>query len=267
MITNIDIHSLAIAAALLLINMVISRYLKLGMEMKLGVAAVRMVLQLTAVGFILEAVITTQNAALASVVFVIMMLFAAREVRARLETRIQGIAGWFVCGIGLSIASVAMLLFLLRGIIQPQPWWNMQYAVPLFGMLLGNSMTSTALMINNLLGALWRDRGAIENTLARGEPMKGALLRPIKHSITAGTMPITNSMAATGVVFLPGLMVGQILSGVSPLIAVKYQMLIMFALTSCATLAVIICVLLIPMILTDKRQRLRFDLLVHKADS
>lgn len=264
MIVDISFSSLALAAALLLFNVAISRVLDLGIEKKVGIAALRMVIQLTAVGFILDGLIATQNPWLATLVFLVMIGFAAYEVRSRPKMMVRGMRGWILSGAGLGFSAIVMTLFLLVIIIRPDPWWNMQYAVPLFGMLLGNAMTGVALTLDTFFTTIELSKGAVEGEIARGSTARAALLRPIRTAVRTGTMPAINSMAATGVVFLPGLMVGQILSGVSPLTAVKYQMLLMFLLAAGTALAVILSILQATWALTDRRQRLRLDRLFKR---
>jgi len=263
MIADVSLTSLALAGVLLLMNIGLSHVLKLDIEKQVGVAAVRMVVQLTAVGFILDGLIATQNPWLASVVFLVMIGFATYEVRARPKMMVRGARGWLLCGTGLGVSAIVMTTFLLAIIIQPKPWWNMQYAVPLFGMLLGNAMTGVALMLDTFFNTIELSKRAIEGELTRGSSIRIAMIRPIRTAVRTGTMPAINAMAATGVVFLPGLMVGQILSGVSPLIAIKYQMLIMFLLAAGTALAVMLSILQAVWALTDQRQRLRLDRL-HK---
>ncbi len=263
MIVEISLTSLALAAVLLLFNVGISRYLELDIETKIGAAAARMVIQLTAVGFILDGLIATQNPWLATLVFVVMIGFAAYEVRSRPRMMVRGLHGWLLSGAGLGMSAIVMTLFLLGIIIRPEPWWNMQYAVPLFGMLLGNAMTGVALTLDSFFTTTELSKSAVEGAIARGASARAALMRPIRTAVRTGTMPAINAMSATGVVFLPGLMVGQILSGVPPLTAIKYQMLLMFVLAAGTAVAVILSILQAAWLLTDRRNRLRLDRL-HK---
>lgn len=264
MIADINLSSLALAGTLLLFNIGISRFLDLGIEKKISIAAVRMVIQLTAVGFVLDGLIATQNPWLAAVVFVVMTGFAAYEVRSRPKMMVRGLQGWLLSGAGLGFSAIVMTLFLLVAIIRPDPWWNMQYAVPLFGMLLGNAMAGVALTLDTFFTTVEVSKRAVEGEIARGASARAALIRPIRTAVRTGTMPAVNAMAATGVVFLPGLMVGQILSGVPPFTAIKYQMLLMFLLAAGTALAVILSILQAAWALTDRRQRLRLDRLIRR---
>lgn len=259
MIIDIDMGSLLFAAMLLGVNLVMSRVLTLRIENKIGIAAMRMVIQLSAIGFVLDGLISTQNGWMAMLVFLVMIGFAAREVRVRPKNMVAGWPGWLVSGAGLALSAILMTLFLLVVVIQPTPWWNMQYAVPLFGMLLGNAMNGVSLTLDTFFTTVIRDQRIIEGALSRGDTAYSALLQPIRVAVSTGTMPSINAMAATGVVFLPGLMVGQILSGVAPLTAVKYQMLLMFLLAAGSAFAIIISILAASRVITDRRQRLRLD--------
>jgi len=107
-----------------------------------------------------------------------------------------------------------------------------------------------------------RERPAIETMLALGET-RGSAFRPaMRAAVRAGLIPIVNSMSAAGIVFLPGMMTGQILSGIDPVEAIKYQVLIMFLLAGGTGLGVVAAVQIAALLLSDNRHRLRLDRLV-----
>jgi putative ABC transport system permease protein len=126
-------------------------------------------------------------------------------------------------------------------------------------MILGNTMTGVSLGLDSLHGLVDRERRAIEAQLLLGETSLAALLPPLRRALRAGFTPIINAMAATGVVSLPGMMTGQILSGADPQEAVKYQLLIMFLIGGATGLGVLSAVLASAWRLTDTHHRLRLD--------
>ncbi len=129
-------------------------------------------------------------------------------------------------------------------------------------MILGNTMTGVSLGLDTLNTSVHRERNAIEAQLLLGATRWHATAPFVRRALRSGFMPIINAMAATGVVSLPGMMTGQILSGVEPTEAVKYQLLIMFLIGGATGFGVLIAVLGSTWRLTDERHRLRLDRLV-----
>ena len=195
---------------------------------------------------------------------VLMVLFAGREAMARQERRL---AGWWGYGVGTTAmlaAAAIVTLFALTTQIRPEPWYNPRYAIPLLGMILGNTMTGVALGLHTLTTTAVRETAAIEARLALGHPRKEALRHVVAAALRTALMPIVNSMAAAGLVSLPGMMTGQILSGVDPTEAVKYQILIIFLIAGGTGFGALTAVLAAAARITDGRHRLRLDRLAAK---
>ncbi len=250
---------LALAASLLVINGGVSLWLDLRLERQLALAAVRMVVQLLLVGLILETLFATVSPWLTLLVALVMAAFAAHEIRARQERRL---AGWWAHGIGgapMTLVGLLVTVLALAAMIGPEPWYHPRYAIPLFGMVLGNSMTGIALGLNTLSTAVTRERAALEAQLMLGATIWQAARPALREALKSGFMPVINSMAATGVVFLPGMMTGQILAGVEPAEAVKYQLLVMFLIAGATGSGVLLSVYGALWRLTDERHRLRLD--------
>ncbi len=259
---RLDLADLAIAALLVVFNGALSLALGLGIERRLLVAAARMVVQLLLVGLVLEALFKAVSPLATAAAALAMVLFAGREAVARQDRRL---AGWWSYGIGtgamLAAAGVVTVLALTTA-LRPQPWYDPRYAIPLLGMVLGNTMTGISLGLNSLTGDLAGARAAIEARLALGADRSQAMLPLVRKSLRAALMPIVNAMAATGLVALPGMMTGQILGGVAPVEAVKYQILIMFLIAGGTGIGAVAAVMAGVWRLTDHRHRLRADRLV-----
>jgi len=255
---------LALAALLLLVNGGLSVRMALGLERPLAIAAVRMVVQLSLVGLVLKQLFALESPWLTLAAALVMLLFAGQEAMARQERRL---VGWWAYGIGtgaMGFAAMLVMLLALTTAIRPSPWWDARYAIPLLGMVLGNAMSGVSLALNTLTSAAVRERAAIEAQLALGRTLWTALRPVLRHALRTGLMPTINSMAATGVVALPGMMTGQILSGIDPSEAVKYQILIMFLIAGATGLGVLIATLAAVRRLSDARQRLRLDRLAQR---
>lgn len=250
---------IALAALLLTVNAGLSIWLRLGMERQLAIAAIRMVVQLTMVGLVLKALFATVSPWLTGAVALVMIGFAGYEATARQARRLSGPWGYGLGTMAILFASTLVTAFALTTQIQPDPWYSPQFAIPLLGMILGNCMTGVSLGLNQLFGRAGKERLAIEAMLALGYTRQEALKPLVRESVRSGLIPIVNSMAATGLVALPGMMTGQILAGVDPVQAVKYQMLIMFLIAGGTAIGVLVAVVAGSGRLSDERHRLRLD--------
>jgi putative ABC transport system permease protein len=162
------------------------------------------------------------------------------------------------------ISSFSVALFALIIVIGNEPWYQPQYAIPLLGMLLGNTMTGIALALDRLTGTASEQRDVIEARLMLGYSQREAIAEIRQQVYRTGLIPIINAMAAAGIVSLPGMMTGQILAGAPPVEAVKYQILIMFLISGGAGFGTLAALHFGVQRLFDERLRLRLDRL-HKA--
>jgi putative ABC transport system permease protein len=131
-----------------------------------------------------------------------------------------------------------ILLLMTQAVLNLNPWFLPSYTIPLAGMIFANSMNSISLAGERIEAELGRD---IQYKKARGIALKAALI------------PITNSLLAVGLVSLPGMMTGQILSGVSPLIAARYQIMVMCMIFGSAGLSAAIFLTLIKNNLEEQK--------------
>ena len=218
---SLDASDLAFAALLVLMNAGLSKRLGLALERPLLIAALRTAVQLFLVGFVIKTLFALASPLWTGLMVLVMLLAAGYEVQARQSRRFTG--AW-AYGLGtLSVAAGAGLVTLLAltAIVQPEPWHQPRYAIPLLGMILGNAMTAVSLALESLATAASRERVSIEARLALGAD-RATALRSVSHqALRTGLMPIINAMSAAGVIALPGMMTGQILAGVDPVEAVK----------------------------------------------
>ncbi len=204
-------------AALLVVGLAGCTFVaRLGMSRSLLIAAARTVIQLALVGLVLEALFAAERLLWVALMALGMLLIAGREVMARQKRRLLG--GW-AFGIGtvaMFLSSFTVTVLTLTVIIGPEPWYHPQYAIPLLGMMLGNTMTGVALALDRLTDTAWRQRAMIENRLMLGQRWQEAIGDIRREAMRSGLMPMINAMAAAGVVSLPGMMTGQILAGSGP---------------------------------------------------
>ncbi|WP_297692221.1 iron export ABC transporter permease subunit FetB [Phenylobacterium sp.] len=250
---------LAIGASLVAFDALLSVLLRLALHRQVLWAAGRMVVQLVAVGYILRAVFALRHPAATLLVVLVMSAIAAHEIAARPERRFKGWTGLGLSAGGVAIATVVTVGLALLTAIRPHPWYDPRYAITLVGIVLGSVLNAGSLSLDTLLGGITRERGAIEAQLALGASFHQATARLLREAIRRGLMPIINQMSAAGLITLPGIMTGQILAGLDPLEAVKYQILLMFLLAGASGLSALLMAYGALRRLTDERQRLRLD--------
>lgn len=250
---------LAIAALLVVALALMSRRMGLNLAGQIIVAAVRTTLQLCLVGLVLKVVFASINPLWMAGMATVMLLAAAREVMARQRRPFTGGWGFGVGAVSMFVSSFAITVFALIAVIGVRPWYTPQYAIPLLGMMLGNTMTGIALGLDRLTESAWERRAVIEGRLMLGHTWTEAVGEIRRISARSAMIPTINSMAAAGLVSLPGMMTGQILGGNPPLEAVKYQILIMFTISAGTGFGALIAVWTASRRLFDQRHRLRLD--------
>ncbi len=240
-LSNLEV---ALAAALIVVNGAISIALRLGLERMLFLAAVRTVVQLVLVGFVLQWVFDVQRWYVVLGLMLVMTVIAAVSAVRRVDRVYGGIyfdSMFSICVSSWLIAAFALLVVMRS---RETPWYYPQYAIPLLGMILGNTLSGIALGLNRLGEELASHRDQVETLLALGATRWEAARDSVRQALRTGMIPIINSMLVVGLVSLPGMMTGQLLSGVDPLQAVKYQIVIMFLIASGTALGTMGVVLL-----------------------
>lgn len=239
---NLSLIDISIAAALIVVNGVLSVVLKLDLERKLAIAAVRSVVQLLAIGYVLGWVFQFARWYIVLPLMMIMTVTAGlaasgRGRRTYVGQRVDSIVSiwagsWLVAAVGLF------------AVIHIHPWYEPQYAIPILGMILGNTLTGVSLGMERMTEELTTGRGVVEMSLALGATRWEAAQGPARAAVRAGMIPTLNQMTVVGLVSLPGMMTGQVLAGQSPLQAVRYQIVVMFFIAAGSALGTVGAVLL-----------------------
>ncbi len=218
---------IALAAGLILMAAGLSRWQGVGLTKAVMIGAVRAVLQLVLVGYVLIYIFQLDKWYLVLAALLVMLGMATREAVARQVKRSAVLTG--IVGGAMLVGSVLTLIY-VSAVVRMEPWYNPRYLIPLFGMIAGNAMNAAALAAERLVSEIDARRGEIEAYLALGATPAFATREAVRRAIRASMIPMVNSLTVVGVVALPGMMTGQILAGVSPLTAVRYQILVMFML-------------------------------------
>lgn len=252
---------LTLAASLLILLGALSWRLQLGLGRHLAIAAVRTTVQLLLIGQVLRLLFAHVHIVYMVLISLVMLAAAGREVVARQNRSLRGIHGWLIGSGAMFLSSFTVTLLALTVVIGTDPWYAPQYAIPLLGMLLGNTMSGVALGMDRMTETVWQQRTIIEQRLLLGQSASQAVAEIRRQAIRAGMMPIINSMATAGLVSLPGMMTGQILGGSSPMDAVHYQILIMFLICAGTGFGTVAAICGVERKLFDARHRLRLDAL------
>lgn len=247
---------LTLAAMLVLLLAVLSGLLRLGLGRRLVISGARMAVQLLLIGLLLRQVFAGSDLWFVLLIACAMILVAGREIVMRQKRPMAGYYGYGVGVVAMVLSSFTVTVFSLTVIIGVEPWYAPRYAIPLLGMLLGNTLTGISLAADRLTSDMYEQRNIVEQRLYLGENWQSASEDIRKNAMRTGMIPIINSMAAAGIVSLPGTMTGQILGGSPPLEAVKYQILILFLIAAGTGFGVVCAIYLTNRHLFDDRGRL-----------
>ena len=143
--------------------------------------------------------------------------------------------------VAITLGGGIIFIIITQGVLQIDKWYSPQYTIPLAGMIFANSMNCVSLAVERLAAEI--DRGVV-------------YIEARRIALQASLIPVTNSLFAVGLVALPGMMTGQILSGVSPLIASRYQIMVMCMIFAAAGISTVIFLVLARPVFDQKTQEI-----------
>ena len=218
----ISITSLLIGFLPVIILIVIMKFWSLD-ALQAIYANIRMLVQLLLVGYILTFIFETDSPILVILVIIFMISMSAFIALRPLQAK--GIKPFLIVLMSLGVSGIGVLLLVTQIILDLPRWFEPQYVIPLAGMVFANSMNTISLVGERFNAELKRGEDYLE---ARNIAMGAAMI------------PQVNALLAVGLVALPGMMTGQILSGVDPLTAARYQIMVMCMIFSTAGLSAVI---------------------------
>lgn len=237
---ELDLVRVGLALGLMLMAIALSAWQKLGLENSLAIATGRTILQLLMAGYVLEIIFALNNPGAVVGILAAMLGIAAITARNQISKKIPHLLP--IIGGSILISTAFTLAYVTLLVLQPDPWYEPQYLIPLAGILLGNAMNAAAVAGERFVSTLNARQLEIETHLSLGATPQQATHQYRQDAIKSGLIPTLNTMMVVGVVTLPGVFTGQMLAGVSPLNAALYQILIMFIL-AIATLITTILVI------------------------
>ncbi len=223
------------------ILMIIVKIKGIPREKEVLLSSIRMTLQLIIAGFILVYLFENPSPFYTLAILIIMEVFAVYNVIKRTKKKLSKKMKRAI-SISIITGTVSSILLFLFMIVRVKPWFNPQYFIPISGMLIGNSMTGITLGVTKLVDDMESKRDFVEAALMLGATPKMSVKEIVDGAFDSAIIPTINSMVGMGIVFLPGMMTGQILSGVSPITAIEYQIAIMLGILISVTLTTILFV-------------------------
>ena len=234
---------LALCLVFIIVAAIASILLRLDLQRDLLIGTVRTVVQLLLVGYVLTIVFEINNPVLVILLYMWMIFWAAHAIRGRVKEK--GVSFFLPTYVAMTVSYLLITIVVTGLIIRVEPWYKPQYFIPLGGMIIGNSMNSIAIALDRMFSEFRRQRDEIELALSFGATAREATSDIVRDSIRAGMIPSINSLMTVGLVSLPGMMTGQILAGADPILAVKYQIIVMLMIIGATAVGCILIVFII----------------------
>jgi putative ABC transport system permease protein len=220
-----------------------SAFYQLRLEKDLAIGTVRTFAQLFLMGYALALIFQLKSGLAVVLILCAMIGFAARIISSRVKER--GIPFFFPTLASMIVSYVFVTAVVSGLIVGADPWWSPRIFIPIGGMVVGNSMSAIAVTLERLFADLRSRRNEVEMMLCLGADYREASQDILRGAMTAGMIPTINSMMGVGIVFLPGMMTGQILGGADPTLAVRYQIIVMLMLVGSTAIGSLIVALLV----------------------
>lgn len=245
---QLDWMSLLISVSLVFLTGLVSWLLKLELLKSLVWGTVRAFLQLMLIGYALHFIFNSEQYLHINALFVVipvlllMTFIAAREASRRVGNAPRRPLD--VAFLSLLASTFLVGLIVVAAVISPRPWYRPDVLIPIFGMILGNSMNGIALSLDRMYGEINGHLDQVEELLSMGATPWEAVQSSVQLAIRAGMMPTINSLMVVGLVSLPGMMTGQILAGMDPQNAVRYQFVVMIMVAAAVAIGCLLIVIL-----------------------
>ena len=233
-IVELNLWQFALIYLLLLIVVTVFRFTKINQTKNLLWASVRMTLQLTLAGLILTYIFQHPHPAFVAVYLAGMIAFAIFRVfsiNKQLNRRFRLIVAGSMAFSGLVVLAYFIALVVGESLINPR------YVIPIAGMLMGNTMTGVSLGVKTFYKSLEDQHARVETLQNMGVKPDKLFMPFVRQAMETAILPTLNSMLGIGIVSLPGMMTGQILSGTLPMTAILYQIAIMIAICTTVCLS------------------------------
>jgi putative ABC transport system permease protein len=254
-IIEISYAQLLFSLVFVLIAGIASIRLSLGLERDIAWGTIRTFIQLFIVGYVLKFVFRLDNVYLVLLIFTGMIFFAALTIKGRVKER--SVPYFLPTFFSMFTSYMLVTIIVTAFIVNVKPWYQPQYFIPIGGMVVGNSMSAIAIALERIFSEIRNRRAEIELYLSLGANHSEATTSIVKEAVKAGMIPSINSMMAVGIVFLPGMMTGQIIAGADPVTSIKYQIVVMLMLVGSTAIGSIIIVYITRNLCFNKAEQLK----------
>jgi putative ABC transport system permease protein len=228
------VGSALLTLGLVAVAIALSLYERLDLEREIGVAVVRSFVQLAAIGYVINFIFGLESIGAVALLLAGMVLFAAWTSARRAGDVPRA---FVVVALAVGVAAVATLgLLLALGVIPA----TARYLIPLGGMVIGNSMNAASLTLTRIRDDVREQRPKVEAALALGATSRQAVSPILKTALQRALIPLIDATKTTGIIFLPGAMVGMIIAGADPLEAVRLQIVVLYMLLGSVSIAAIL---------------------------
>lgn len=204
------------------------------------IGAVRMIVQLLFIGVYLRYLFEWDNPVV-NCLWVLLMVYIAAETAIN-RTKVRRAVLMWPLIVGLVVASVLIGFYFLGIVLKLDNVFSAQYFIPIMGILLGNMLTVNVIAVGTFYSTLQREQNLYYFLLGNGASHNEALMPFMRQAIVKSFAPTIANMAVMGLVSLPGTMIGQILGGSTPDVAIKYQIMIVVVTMSASMLSLVIAI-------------------------
>ena len=242
-IIDIEFWRLVAAYIFVVLLLVIVRWRGIAREKQILIATIRMTVQLILAGYVLTYVFENPHPLFSLAFLCAMALFSIHNIFKRISFKLNKKIKYMVI-LSMLTGPIAALFYFNNVVIHFTPWYEPRYFIPIAGMIVGNAMTGVTLALKNLHEGITNNRDKVEALLMLGATPAKAVKQYVDAAFDSAVLPTLNNMLGMGIIFLPGMMTGQILSGVSPLTAIEYQIAILIGILGSVSLTVILFIML-----------------------
>lgn len=223
---QLDFFDLILALILIAITLGIVSWQKLGLSSQIIIATGRSLVQLLAVGYVLDFIFAFNNPWLVLIAIVVMSIIAAIFTNSRLGKKLKGL---FLVVWGAILGAIAIILCYTTILIaQPDTWYQPQYLIPIAAMMFANAINGSTIAGERLVSTINNNRLEIETHLSLGASPSQATITYRREAMRAGLLPLLNQMTVIGMATIPAFFSGQLLAGIDPLNAASYEILLLF---------------------------------------
>lgn len=244
-------EALILSSVLIMVPIIISYKEKLELNRDIIVSMLRAVVQLLAVGYVLDVIFGLDKLIYTVILVLVMIINGAINTKKKgftIESQV------FISFVSISVGTIITLGILISS---KAIGYTPNEVIPVAGMIISNSMVAIGLSYRNLINNFKNNSIAVEVKLSLGASIKEASDEIIRESIKISIMPTIDSAKTLGIVSLPGMMTGLILAGASPLVAVKFQIMVTFMILSSSSIATIMATYLSYKKFFNKRKQLK----------